>query len=91
MTDAKGSYAPPVDDQIVRIDGFLDDETYQRSPEMRCHWEMAGMRDFTAYIKREGLTLLDSPVGRWIGPESDSPPPHLWRYRVEGVAVAKGR
>lgn len=69
--------------QIITHDGFLTDDQYQRG-FLREQWERSGMRSLTEYIEREGLTVLDSPVGRWTRiTDRDHSLVGGWRYRVE--------
>jgi hypothetical protein len=74
----------PTGEQVVTHDGFLTNEQYQRSPELRRRWEESGMRSFTTYIAEHGLTVIDSPVGKWIEEhDPEHPLGHHWRYRVQ--------
>lgn len=81
-----------MDERIVETSGFLSDEQYQRSPELRKHWEQSGMDEVMRLIEREGLVVLDAPVGRWTEERSDDPDDvlsHYWRYRVRAHAIPK--
>lgn len=91
MTDASGAYGAAVSEEPLRVYtvGAITPESYANLGQ-RAYTEESCRRELLRRLRIDGLSLLDSAVGKWEKREQGFRSGDVWtrwEYRLEGYAV----